>query len=54
MVPFEEIVLEQLTLKDNCFHPFCLWMKTGVQEKIQIQDLWIIMGIQTIMLVFFL
>jgi len=54
MVPFEEIVLEQLTLKDKIFHPFCSWMKTRVQEKIQIQDLWIIMGIRTIMLVFFL
>jgi hypothetical protein len=36
------------------FHPFHSWMKMRIQKKVQIQDIWVIMGIQTIALVFFL
>ncbi len=53
---FRIFFLGQLTLKYYqkiiYFHPFRLWMKKRIQEKVQTQDLWAVKGILTITLVF--
>jgi hypothetical protein len=55
MVLFEKNIFGQLTLKYYqkaiCFHS---WMKKRIQEKVQTQDLWVVKGILTIELNFFL